>query len=291
LVSSQLTNHQTNQRLDSYGEREKTMLLNMNPLGPERAFIWDVIALVLTFGVIQTLVLANGFLQKREILPRYITRKVIHIFAAPLYVMCWLLFSGEAASRYLALVVPLAFIGQFAAIGLGLRKDEAFVNSMSRSGNPRELLGGTMHYAIVMLVCTVLFFETAVPNTMPNPAALLILGALAGGDGLADIIGRRYGKGRTFGLGGSQKSVPGSIAMFVGALGMSLILVAIFSINTDLSVGLVLLPAVLLSLLATIVEALSPKGLDNYTIAVAVLVGIVILSLVGLWPFSPLFTL
>jgi len=267
------------------------MLLNMNPLGPNLAFVWDVIALVLTFVVIQTLVLVNGLLQKREILPTYITRKVIHMFAAPLYVICWMLFSGEAASRYLAMVVPLAFIGQFAAIGLGMRKDEAFVNSMSRTGNPRELLAGTMHYAIVMLVCTILFFETAVPNTTPNPAALLILGALAGGDGLADIIGRRYGAGRTFGPAGSQKSVPGSIAMFVGAAGMSLILVAIFSINTNLSVGMVLLPTLLLSLFATIVEAFSPKGLDNYAIALAVVVGIVILSLVGMWPFAPLWTL
>lgn len=265
------------------------MLLNMNPLGPNLAFVWDVIALVLTFVVIQSLVLVNGVLQKREILPTYITRKVIHIFAAPLYVTCWMLFSGEAASRYLALIVPLAFIGQFAAIGLGMRKDEAFVNSMSRSGNPRELLGGTMHYAIVMAICTVLFFETAVSQSLPNPAALLILGALAGGDGLADIIGRRYGQGRTFGKSG--KSVPGSIAMFVGSAVMSLVLVALFSIGTELSVGMVFLPVLLLSLLATIVEAISPKGLDNYTIALAVFVGILILLLLGMWPFTPLFTL
>lgn len=267
------------------------MLLNMNPLGPDAAVWWDVIALVLTFVIIQALVLVNGFLQKRAILPTFITRKIIHIFAAPLYVGCWLLFSGGEGSRFWAMLVPLAFIGQFAAIGLGLRRDEAFVNSMSRTGNPRELMGGTMHYAIVMLVCTLLFFETAVPNTMANPAALLILGALAGGDGLADIVGRRYGGRRTFGIGGSQKTAVGTVAMFAGSLIMSLALVALFSLNNDLSVGAVLLPALLLSLLATATEALSPKGLDNYLISLAVLVGILLLSLVGLWPFSPLFTL
>jgi phytol kinase len=265
------------------------MLLNMNPLGPNLAFVWDIIALVLTFVVIQSLVLVNGFLQKREILPIYITYKVIHIFAAPLYVACWLLFSGEAASRYLAVIVPLAFVAQFALIGLGKRKGEAFVNSMSRSGNPRELLGGMMYYAIVMVMCTILFFETAVPQSLPNPAALLILGALAGGDGLADIIGRRYGQGRTFGSSG--KSVPGSIAMFIGSVVMSLALVALFSVNTQLSVGMVFLPVLFLSLLATIVEAISPKGIDNYNIAMVVFVGILILSRLGIGPFTPLFTL
>jgi isopentenyl phosphate kinase len=74
---------------------------------------------------------------------------------------------------------------------------------MSRSGNPRELLGGTMHYAIVMLITTILFFNAGDPSCKDNPVALYILGALAGGDGLADILGRRYGAKRTFGFGGA----------------------------------------------------------------------------------------
>lgn len=121
---------------------------SMNSLGANLWWVWDIIALVITFVVIQALVLVNGFLQKRELLPTHITLKIIHIFAAPLFVLCWLLYSGSGDSRFFAMVVPLAYIVQFAAIGLGLRKDEAFVTSMSRSSNPRELFGGTMHYAI-----------------------------------------------------------------------------------------------------------------------------------------------
>lgn len=262
------------------------MYYTFNPLSENLAWAWDIVALILTFIVIQTLVLVNGFLQKRELLPTYITRKIIHIFAAPLYLVCWLLFSGGGASRYLAAAVPLAFVAQFALIGLGLRQDESFVKSMSRSGNPRELLGGTMHYAIVMLVVTILFFETAVPHQPVNPAALLILGALAGGDGLADIIGRRYGGGRSFGFGGSTKTIAGSVAMFAGSALMSLGLGLVFG----LGIGDLLLPVLLLSLLATIVEAISPKGWDNYTIALAVFVGLWLLMVLNLWS-GALFTL
>jgi dolichol kinase len=243
----------------------------MNPLGGELAWAWDGIALLITFVVIQALVLVNGALQKRDLLPTYITRKIIHIFAAPLFVLCWLLYSNSEGSRYFAMVVPLAFILQFAAIGYGLRKDEAFVSSMSRSGDPRELLGGTLHYAIVMLVCTLFFFNAGGAAGNGNPAALYILGALAGGDGLADIIGRRFGGKYTFGIGGAQKSVAGSGAMFLGSVIMIAALTALFGVGFNLPVIL------LLSLVATVVEALTPKGFDNYTISAAVLAAYLVL--------------
>jgi dolichol kinase len=260
------------------------MLYSINPLGDQRALLWDFIALVITFLAIQALVITNGVLQKRALLPTFITRKIIHMFAATIFVICWLLYSGAASSRYLAMLVPLAFIAQFAAIGLGLRKDEAFVNSMSRSGDPKELLGGTLHYAIVMLACALLFFNAGDNH---NPTALYIFGALAGGDGLADVIGRRYGGQWTFGVGGTRKTVAGSLAMFAGSVLMIVILTAIFG------TGLNLATIIILSLLATIAEALPPRGLDNYTIAIAVFLGILLLRAVApdLWPYTPLFTL
>ena len=263
------------------------MLLSINPLADNLAWVWDVIALIITFGVIQALVLVNGVLQKRELLPNYITRKIIHIFAAALYLVCWLLFSGSESSRYFAMFVPLAFIVQFAAIGFGLRQDEAFVNSMSRSGDPKELLGGTLQYAIVMFLCTILFFNAGGDAGNGNPAALYILGTVAGGDGLAGIFGRRFGGSKKFGFGGAEKTIVGSIGMFAGSVIMISILTAIFGS------GLNLATIIILSLLATIVEALTPKGIDNCTVPAAVFIGILILGSVAadLWPFTPLFTL
>ena len=254
-------------------------------------WLQDVLALVLTVVAIQALVLVNGVLQKRELLPTYITRKIIHIFAAPIFVLCWMLYSGAPASRFFAAIVPLAFIIQFAAIGFGWREDEAFVKSMSRSGDPRELLGGTMHYAVVMLIVVLLFFTNGSRDTAFVPSAMIILGALAGGDGLADIIGRRFG-GKSFGIGGSTKTLAGSLAMFVGSALMSLALLGAFALRTGENLGVFLIPVLLLSLLATIVEALSPKGWDNYLIPLAVFAGILLLAWLapGLWPF-PVFAL
>ncbi len=262
-------------------------LLNLGP-----TWVTDLVALLITFAVIQALVLANGALQKRELLPTYITRKIIHIFAAPIFVLCWMLFSGAASIRLFAAVVPLAFIVQFAAAGFGWRKDEAFVNSMSRSGDPKELLRGTMHYAIIMLIAVLFFFTTGKSGTVFIPTAMIVLGALAGGDGLADIVGRRFGGERTFGIGGSKKTVAGSLAMFVGSLAMSMFLLAAFTLVAPLDLGALFLPVLLLSLLATVVEAFSPKGIDNILIPASVFIGILLLTFLApnLWSF-PLFTL
>ena len=62
---------------------------------------------------------------------------------------------------------------------------------------------------------------------------------------------------------------------------------AAFSPRTGVNPGVFLIPVLLLSLLATIVEALSPKGWDNYLIPLAVFAGILLLARLapGLWPF------
>jgi hypothetical protein len=68
---------------------------------------------------------------------------------------------------------------------------------------------------------------------------------------------------------------------------MSLALLGVFMLRLPFGLKAFLLPALLLSLLAAIVEALSPKGWDNYLIPLAVLVGILLMARLtpGLWPF------
>ena len=165
-----------------------------NPFGSDLAFVWDIIATVIAIVILLALVQINGFMQKKGKVSQIITRKFVHIFAGPIFVITWMLFTGEVISHYIAAIVPLLFVLQFVAIGTGLMKNESFVNSMSRTGDPRELLGGTLYYAIVMLLMT--FFWFYVPSTgidNANPTALLIIGCVSGGDGLADIIGRKFG--------------------------------------------------------------------------------------------------
>lgn len=259
-----------------------------NPFDNSLAFVWDIIATIISIVILLVLVQINGFMQKKGKVSQIITRKFVHIFAGPIFVVTWMLFSGEVISHYIASIVPLLFVLQFVAIGTGLMKNESFVNSMSRTGDPRELLGGTLYYSIVMLLMT--FFWFYVPSTginNANPTALLIIGCVSGGDGLADIIGRKFGGEKKFGIKGSEKTIVGSIGMLAGSILVSSILVLIFSLEAPhINIFTLFLPIVVVSIVATIVEALSPKGTDNFLIFLAVIIVILILEL-GFPAFYP----
>ena len=55
-----------------------------------------------------------------------------------------------------------------------------------REGRREELLAGPLLYGLVHTVLTVIYWRT-------SPAAIVGLAATCGGDGVADIAGRRYG--------------------------------------------------------------------------------------------------
>lgn len=259
--------------------------MSLNPFSENLAWLWDIIALVISLFCVMMVVQINGKIQKSGKLPTYVTRKIVHILAAPVYMLTWLLFSGSVFSRYIASIVPILFIVQFTLIGTGIMKDEAFIRSMSRSGDPKELLKGTLYYAIILFIVTILWFTSGVENA--NPGALIILGCLAGGDGFADIIGRKYGGDKKFGLFGAQKTIAGTVAMFLGSFIFSFGLLAIFSIGIpDFNLVQLLLPIVIISFVVTIVEALSPPNSDNLTIPIVVIIMIIVFALwiPSLWP-------
>ena len=252
-----------------------------NPFGSDLAFVWDLIAMVISVAILLALVQINGLMQKKGVVSQIITRKFVHILAGPIFVVTWILFSGGVISHYIAAIVPLLFILQFVAIGTGVMKNESFVNSMSRSGDPRELLEGTLYYAIVMLLMTFFWFyvsSTGIENA--NPTALLIIGCVSGGDGLADIIGRKFGGEKKFGIRGSEKTIIGSIGMLVSSILVTSILVLIFSLEAPyINIVTLILPIIVVSIVATVVEALSPKGMDNFLIFLAVVLMLLLLEL------------
>ncbi len=259
---------------------------------------WDIIALVISVVLILLLIRINDILRRREAIPVYVSRKVIHIFAGPLWLITWLLFSSDMYSRYFATVVPLIFMLLFLGIGTGIMKNEEFVRTMSRSGEPRELLKGTLFYTIIMVLSSILFWF--VPVDIANvpqfaifvPTVILVFGPLAGGDGFADIIGRKWGK-RKFKIF-AEKSLEGTIAMFLFSFIFTSVLLGIFWLvlnpvyPTAIDPLDYLIPILLVSLVATIAELISPKGFDNLVIPIIIIVVIYLLAIIGFWPFMPM---
>lgn len=256
-------------------------------------WIWDIIALIITFVLILVLIRVNDILRKREAVPIYVSRKVIHTFAGPVFLVCWLLFSGDGWSRYFASVVAWIFVFLFLGLGLQIVKNEEFVRTMARSGEPREFLRGTLFYALVMAVCAIMmWYVPANTNGTPNfaifvPTAFLIFGPLAGGDGFADMVGRKWGKRKLFG----EKSVAGSIAMFIFSILFTYGLLGIYWLLINpvqpVAISLIkpLIPVLVIALVATIVEILSPKTFDNLLIPIATVIVIYLLWFFQLYPY------
>jgi len=122
--------------------------------------------------------------------------------------------SAAPEARVYAALVPALNMVRLLLAGSGVVSDPGLVKSTSRSGDKSELLRGPLCYVLVLAGVTLGFWRG-------HPAGLVAVSMVCGGDGLADIVGRK--------LGGSNplpwnkaKSWAGSIGMLLGGFAMSL---------------------------------------------------------------------
>ena len=257
-------------------------------------WIWDLIALLVTFMAFFVLIRITIYLQRQEKIPSAVAPYVFQIFGGPLFLICWLLYSGVFFSRYMAAVVPAFFIFYSILIVFFDWQDEGFVESMGHEGNKYNLLTGPFFYLIIMVFAV--FYLWYVPidlNGTPLfstfiPTGILIFSPLTARAGSAALVTERNNKRNNRIL--AKKNVEGSIAMFclcllstVGILGVYWIVLepAFASIN----ITLLIIPIVVTAIIATIVEFLSHRHVDIILIPIVVFITLAILSVIGFYPY------
>ncbi|BBN12566.1 phytol kinase [Marchantia polymorpha subsp. ruderalis] len=207
------------------------------------------------------------YFTSKKILGQKLSRKLVHITSGLLYMLCWPFFSSSPWAPYIAGLVPLANGVRLVVYGTGIFKDEGLVKSMSRSGDSKELLRGPLYYVLVLYTSTVVFWRH-------SPVGMIALAMMCGGDGIADIMGRKFGSNKLF--YNSDKSWAGSIAMFTFGF-----LVAFGCMQYFSAMGFYQLDnysatmrLAVISLAATIVESLpvTSKLDDNFTVPVTAFV-------------------
>jgi phytol kinase len=173
------------------------------------------------------------------------------------------MFSDGPEARWLAAAIPFLITVQFALIGLGIIKDEASVQAMSRSGDRREILRGPLIYGIVFVVLTILFWKD-------SPIGMTALMLMCGGDGIADVVGRRVQSPRL--PWSRDKSVVGMFSVLVGGFALAVLILWAYVAARVLPGPLsgYLVPVAILSLTAAAVESLPFRDIDNLTLTVAV---------------------
>lgn len=200
----------------------------------------DFIGLLFVYGYVAILLLIS-----EKILNKYpkFSRKFLHImvgnilFILPLFNTWWVMTFLAAAP-----FIPLTYImSPYSPI-------KSVKDKISESGHGL----GLVYYAISWTILAFLFFD--------KPWIIAVgIAAMSYGDGIASVIGQKYGK-RKYNVFGDNKSYEGSAAMFLTliiTLGIVLIYYGVLPSNLWI--------IVIAAFVATILEGITPKGLDNIT--------------------------
>ena len=231
----------------------------------------NYIALALTFAIALGFLRLMDFFAHRGWIESKLSRKLIHIGTGPIFVLCWFFFDDAPSARWLAALVPFAITVQFALIGFGILKDKASVDAMSRTGDPKEILRGPLYYGIMFVVLTLVYWRE-------SPIGIIALMMMCGGDGVADIFGRRIASPKL--PWSKEKSVAGMVSVFVGGFLFSALMLFIY-VNAGVFVAPFtnyLFPMAAIALVGAAVESLHYKDIDNISMTLAS-------ALVGHWFF------
>jgi phytol kinase len=191
------------------------------------------------------------------------TRRIVHLFAG---IAIWTV--PYYPHPWVATLVALTFV-----VMLALANHERFSRFFEAMARPEDLehgsVRGPLWYAVSITILTAAFTVTGYDNLYFIAAAAIHI--MMFGDGMGAPIGIRYGTNSTRVIFGSKRSLQGCVAVFVfGFLGALLAFWFFGIVNYGIFVSggnILWIQMMVLALIgactATIVEAISPKGMDN----------------------------
>ena len=202
--------------------------------------LWIITILLVAF------VCKKYFPKKEEL-----SRKIIHIGTGPVILLAWLFNIPKDIACLAAFLIT---------IGLGINYQYRLLPAIE---DIERKSFGTIAYGISISFLLLLFW--------PRYASSISIGVLsmAFGDGFAGLIGRSIPSPKWTILG-QTKSLVGTITM---TLVVAMTTVIISSTN---NLGIQPLEIIIISLIATFLEQISPWGVDNLTVPIGV-------TCVGIW--------
>ncbi|WP_406534632.1 diacylglycerol/polyprenol kinase family protein [Methanobrevibacter sp.] len=214
----------------------------------------DILALIVVYIYVAIIfVVAELVLKTRP----EVSRKFLHImvgnmiFAMPFFsdpwVMVWFL--------TLPITIALFFLTEYSPITIK--------NSVTESGHAL----GLFFYALIWTILIAVFAIIAPAGDLKFYIWIVALAIvpMVYGDGFAALIGQKFGKLKYTVFGG-QKSVEGSLTMFVITTVMSVFVWMVFASIGCTMPEFNIVYIIVISAVATVCEALSYGGIDNLTV-------------------------
>lgn len=205
----------------------------------------NLIGIILSYIFIVIIIIMAKFFEKKD---KEISRKFIHIMLSNWWFLAMYFFDNVIYAS----IVPLSFV---------------IINYISCKKNlilvmEREEINkdgyGTVYYALSLFILSI-FTLGIIKKPEIGLCSILIMGY---GDGLASIIGKNV-KSFSYKIGKTYKTLAGSCTMLL----ISFFIVVLFLYNMQSSLWL--LKSLLISIIITLLEAISTKGLDNITVPIS----------------------
>ena len=202
--------------------------------------LWILIVLLIAF-------LCKKYFPTKEEL----SRKIIHIGTGPVILLAWLFDIPKNIAFFTALLITIA---------LGVNYQYRLLPAIE---DIERKSFGTIAYGISITILLLLFW--------PRYASSISIGVLsmAFGDGLAGLIGRSINSPK-WSILGQTKSIVGTLTMG------SVVAIMVSIISSSNNLGLQPLEILVISLVATFLEQISPWGIDNLTVPIGV-------TCMGIW--------
>lgn len=203
----------------------------------------NLIGIIAITIYIVLVLLVSKFLTK---MGKEASRKFVHIMLSNI----WFFYLIFIDSLLYAWILPAIFV-----IMNSLSYKFKIFKSIERESNDGL---GTVYYAISILLISLFTYKIGKP--LLGLPGILVMGY---GDGFAAIVGQRI-RSKEYKVGNTTKSIAGSMTMFVLSLVICMIVFGILNIEYFGA------KAIGVAIVATILEAVSIKGLDNISVPVLV---------------------
>jgi len=199
----------------------------------------DIMGLILVYGYVALLLIISEKVLNKH--PKF-SRKFLHIMVGNILFLLPL-FTSQFVITFLAaapFIILTFLMSPYSPIKVH--------DKISASGHGF----GLVYYAISWTVLAFFFYN--------QPWIIAVgIAAMSYGDGMASLIGGKYGK-HQYNISGDNKSIEGSLGMFFVLIITLGIILFYYQVKIP---SLLIIPGV--ALIATIFEGITPKGLDNLT--------------------------
>ena len=232
--------------------------------------LFDLLLVLVAFLYVGATILIPIQLKKRDKVTKFQARKIVHLFAG-LAVLTTPYFNWPWFAVFLA--GTLTVVTLFSSRDSKVKKLKELYDSIGEEAEEKKgFLEGPFHYCLSITLLVILFVIIA-PKQMYFPIAGILIMIIS--DTLASIFGKKYGKHNiNLKYTGTIRTLEGSLVFFISAFILCFGTFFIFGYlpcDTQITLGLdlVILYSIITSVLATLIELISPSTYDDLTVPIS----------------------